>query len=408
MRILMLSWEYPPHVIGGLGKHVSELVPALVGQGVEVHLVTPRLHGGEARAVIGEAAPATDGPTSTVYRVDPPANSEHDFFTRVTRTNIVLEQFARELWEKIGPFALIHAHDWLVAPAAVGLKHAYRTPLLATIHATEYGRCRGHINGEMSRAINNVEWWLSYEAWRVICCSGFMASEVQRALQAPPDKIDVIPNGVDTRRFDALDGEDLRDFRRGYAAPDEQMIFYVGRIVHEKGVHLLVEAMPRILAARPRTKLVVAGTGGYLDAVRQRAYDLGIGDRCYFTGYVPDGVRDRLFRVADVAVFPSLYEPFGIVALEAMAARTPVVVAEVGGLAEVVRHGETGITVYPDNVDSLVWGILHTLDRPDWARQRAENAYRVVIEQYNWAVIAGRTIDVYRRIVDERAHVRWD
>ncbi len=409
MKVLMLSWEYPPHVVGGLGKHVAELLPALVNEGVDVHLVTPRWTGGPLEESIDAASSNGHGVGSLcVHRVDPPSSPMPNFFVTATRTNTPLEEMARRVWDKKGPFDVIHAHDWLVAQAAVALKHAYKVPLVATIHATEYGRGRGSVNGEVPQAIHNAEWWLTYEAWRIICCSHFMAGEVHAALRVPADKVDVIPNGIDTTRFDRLTGEDLTEFRKSFAAPDENIVFYVGRVVHEKGVHLLVEAMPRILAVRPGVKLVVAGTGQSLGAVRQRAVDIGVGANCYFTGFIPDATRDRLFRVADVAAFPSLYEPFGIVALEAMAAKTPVVVSEVGGLVEVVKHAETGITVFPDNVDSLVWGIRHTLEHPDWAQQRAETAYRMVVEQFSWNAIARRTIGVYDRIIAERKLVVWN
>jgi glycogen(starch) synthase len=409
VKVLMLSWEYPPHSVGGLGKHVAELIPALAAAGVEVHLVTPRRAGGAPEEPIADVAGPAAGPNrqSRVYRVEPPSGDAPSFVVGAERTNATLEQRARQLWDSEGPFDVVHAHDWLVAYAGVALKHAFKVPLLATIHATEYGRCRGVIQSEMSRAINHVEWWLTYEAWRVITCSHYMAREVQTALGVPPDKVDVVPNGVDPRRFDQLDGEDLTAFRQRFAALDERIVFYVGRVVYEKGVHLLVEAMPRILAHNPQVKLVVAGTGDSLNSVRRRALELGIGSRCYFAGFIPDEVRDRLFRVADVAAFPSLYEPFGIVALEAMAARTPVVAADVGGMSEVVRHAETAVTVYPNDVDSLAWGILHTLDRPDWARARAANAYQTVRDEYNWGIVARQTNAVYTQIVTERRQVIW-
>jgi glycogen(starch) synthase len=399
MKVLMLSWEYPPHNVGGLGKHVTELVPALARAGVEVQLLTPRWAGGMGEEVV------SDG-TTTVHRVEPPMADMPDFFTGAWRTNVAIEEQGRRLLDR-GGYDLIHAHDWLVAFAGVALKHASHVPLLATIHATEYGRSRGIPTGEMPRAIHNVEWWLTYEAWRVVVCSSFMAAEIGAAFNTPVDKVDVVPNGVDTSRFDALAGADLTEFRRRYALDSEKIVFYVGRVVQEKGVHLLVEAMPKILAARPDAKLVVAGTGGSLMSARGRAIELGLGDKALFTGFIPDDDRDRLFRVADVAAFPSLYEPFGIVALEAMAARVPVVASSVGGLADVVENDRTGLTVYPDSVDSLVWGITQTLDHPDWAAARIENAYRVVRERYNWDAIAAATIDVYRRVIDERRATDW-
>jgi glycosyltransferase involved in cell wall biosynthesis len=397
VRVLMFSWEYPPHVVGGLGEHVANLVPALAEQGIEVHLLTPRWGGGPSEE---------EDENYSIHRIDPPTQAA-DLHTSAWQTNLVLEKHAENLWRSTGPFDLLHAHDWLVAFAPTALKRSFRTPLIATIHATERGRGRGHLTSEAQYAINNAEWWLTYEAWRVICASRYMAREVQGYFQVPADKIDVIPNGVNAAAFARWQGEDLSAFRAMYALPEEKIVLNVGRIVHEKGVGVLVEAVPLVLSGFPGAKFVIAGSGGYLDGLRQRARELGVLQEVLFTGFIPDEDRDRLYCVADCAVFPSLYEPFGIVALQAMAARTPVVVSEVGGLAEVVSHAETGITVYPNNPESLAWGIVHTLQRPDWARQRAENAYRVVVDEYNWPVITRRTVEVYQQVVAERAAANW-
>lgn len=398
MRVLMVSWEYPPHVVGGLGIHVMELAPALARQGAEVHIVTPRWSGG--------AAEDHDG-NLHVYRVPPPTGPFEDYFDSAQQTNVRLGDAGEQLFQDLGGFDLIHVHDWLGAFAAERLKYAHKVPMLATIHATEMGRNHGHLRGDLQHSIHGTEWWLVYEAWRVICCSQFMANEVRQYFQAPADKIDVIPNGVDVARFDRWRGQDLAEFRSRYALPNEKIVFYVGRIVYEKGVHLLVEAAPKVLAEFPEAKFVIVGTGPMLGELRHRTEALRLRDKVLFTGFVPDEDRDRLFAVADCVVFPSLYEPFGIVALEAMASRTPVVVSQVGGLTEVVTHAQTGITVYPDNADSLAWGILHTLKEPEWARQRAEAAYRMVVEQYNWDSLAGRTIEVYERVARERALADW-
>lgn len=405
LKVLMLSWEYPPHLVGGIGKHVLELLPALAAGGVSVDLVTPGLRGGAAEEIVAEDAGT--GSRARVIRVATPPVDPADFFGGVANANGYLESVARDLWSTSGPYDLIHAHDWLVSFAGAGLKHAYRSPLLATIHATEHGRWHGWIGNDLSRAINDAEWRLAYDAWRVVCCSDFMRQEVQTALNVPLDKILVIPNGVDTRRFDALDGEDFTDFRARFALPDERIIFTVGRVVYEKGAHLLVEAMPLVLAEQPRAKLVVAGTGPNLAHAQSRALELGIADRCLFTGFISDADRDRLFKVADVAAFPSLYEPFGIVALEAMAAKAPVLVSQVGGLAEVVSHDLTGVTVYPNDVGSLAWGLVYSLNDPIQARQRAARAYVVARDQYNWGTIARQTRDAYRLLVEERAQVVW-
>ena len=397
MRVLMFSWEYPPHVVGGLGEHVANLVPSLAQQGVEVHLLTPRWSGGIAEE---------RGDLFTIHRVAPP-KTEGDVYTCAWQTNLALERYAETLWDRFGTFDLLHAHDWLVAFAPVALKRGLHVPLVATLHATERGRGRGHLGVGLPQAINNAEWWLSYEAWRVIATSRFMAHEVGTYFRTPADKIDIIPNGVNTDAFSRFMDQDLSAFRGLYALRDEAIVFNVGRVVAEKGVGVLIEAVPRVLADCPQAKFVVAGSGHYAEELRRRAWALGVGDKVLFTGFIPNDDRDRLYAVADCAVFPSLYEPFGIVALEAMAARTPVVVSEVGGLAEVVRHAETGITVYPNNPESLAWGISHTLLHPEWARVRAEKAYRMVLDEYNWGVIAQRTVGVYERVLAERARTAW-
>ena len=397
MRVLMLSWEYPPHLVGGLGKHVTEIIPALVRQGVRIDLLTPRWAGGEHWEVVAGA---------TIHRVDPGA-SNGDIYTTAWQTNVTLERYVEQLWSKSGGFDLIHAHDWLVAFSANALKRRYRVPLLATIHATEKGRGRGNLNNDISHAIHSAEWWLTYEAWRVIACSAFMAQEIINYFNVPPDKVDVVPNGVDVAPFQQYDGMDLTGFRTMYALPEEQIVFNVGRIVAEKGVQVLVEAVPRVLAAQPQAKFVIAGRGDMVDELRRRAWELGVGQKILFCGYISDEDRNRLYRVAHCAVFPSLYEPFGIVALEAMAARCPVVVSDVGGLREVVRHGETGITTYAGNPDSLAWGILHTLQHPEWTAQRVQKAARVVAEEYNWDRIAQQTVAIYQRILRERAETAW-
>jgi glycosyltransferase involved in cell wall biosynthesis len=398
MRILMFSWEYPPHVVGGLGKHVAELLP-LLGRlsDVEVTLVTPGWSGGEPEEQVGRAK---------IYRVDPPV-VEGDFYTGAWQTNLRLEQYAHQLWEEAGPFDLIHVHDWLVASVGAACKRSYKVPLLSTIHATERGRGRGFLGSDQARAIHHVEWWLVYESWRIIACSHYMRDEISEFFECPRDKIDVIPNGVETERFDRLEGEDLSHFRNMYALPSEQIIFSVGRVVFEKGLQVLVRAMPLVLAEQPTAKVVVAGKGPELESLRSLAWSLGVGEKVLFTGFISDDDRDRLFKIANCSVFPSLYEPFGIVALEAMAAKCPVVVSEVGGLKDVVQHGETGITVYPDDAGSLAWGILHTLQHPEWSALRVENAYREVGEQYNWQRIAELTASVYQRCLHERAATSW-
>ncbi|MGQ9548646.1 MAG: glycosyltransferase family 4 protein [Roseiflexus sp.] len=393
MRILMLSWEYPPHIIGGLGRHVTDLTEALAQIGVEVHIITPQLKEGSRYERTTQGV--------HVHRVAVPPVADRMLFPLTQELNVALKHAALDVQRSAGGFDLIHAHDWLVAQAGISLKHACRLPLLATIHATERGRHQGHLISDLSRQIDRLERSLTVEAHRVVTCSHFMAREVHTFFDTPCDKIDVVPNGVVVRASPFQSDAERLTFRRRFVRDDQPLVFSVGRIVYEKGLHLLIDAWSHVLAQFPRAHLVIAGVGGYLDALRQRAQDAGIADNVTFAGRISDEERDRLYHTADAAVFPSLYEPFGIVALEAMAARCPVIVAHTGGLAEVVKLHETGLTVYPDNVDSLAWGITHTLAHPHWSQARALNAFHDVCTWYNWHTIAQTTLGIYQRVCEE-------
>ena len=393
MRILMLSWEYPPHIIGGLGRHVTDLTDALAQIGVEVHIITPQLKEGSRYERTAQGV--------HIHRVAVPPIADRMLFPLTQELNIALKHAALDVQRHAGGFDLIHAHDWLVAQAGIALKHLCHLPLLATIHATERGRHQGHLTNDLSLQIDRLERLLTGEAHRIIACSHFMAREVHTTFDTPYEKIDIVPNGVVVRSSPFQSDEERVAFRRRFVRDDQPLVFSVGRIVYEKGLHLLIDAWSRVLAQFPHAHLIIAGAGGYLDALRQRAQNAGVADHVTFTGRISDEERDRLYHAADAAVFPSLYEPFGIVALEAMAARCPVIVAHTGGLAEVVKLHETGLTVYPNNVDSLVWGITHTLAHPHWSQARALNAFQDVCTRYNWHTIAQTTLDIYRQVCNE-------
>jgi len=397
MDVLQLSWEYPPYTIGGLGRHVAELAPALAAHGAEVTVVTPRLRDGPE-----EEWPR---PGLRVLRVPAPPMTGYDFPAYVAQVGRVLEQAAAELAGARRP-DLIHAHDWLAAEAGIALKHRWRVPLVATIHATERGRGRGSLGGPGAATIDHTEWRLSYEAWRVIVCSQFMAGQIAADFATPPDKIDLVPNGVRVRPDPFAGPGERAAFRARFVDPGEALVFSVGRIVFEKGLHVLVDAW-RQVGAETRARLVIAGTGEYLEPLKARAAGLGLDGMVRLTGFLPDDDRDRLYHAADVAVFPSLYEPFGIVALEACAARCPVVVAATGGLAEVIDSGVTGLLIPPDDPRALADAVLACLHDPWSARARADHALQVVQARYAWEQVAAATHAVYRRVMADWAASAW-
>lgn len=384
MRVLMLSWEYPPRLVGGLGRHVYELSHALAAQGVGVEVVTA---GSQTRT------PEPEASRLRVYRNPGPELQPLDFITQIHQLNLGLLEAAIPLATESD---VIHAHDWLVAFAARTLKHAFRLPLVATIHATEYGR-NGGLHNDLQRYIHGAEWMLGYEAGQVVVCSEFMRQEVGRVLTLPGDKVRVVPNGVDPGRLALSPAQRRRlaQFRANLAPAGAQVVLFVGRMVREKGIDVLVEAAPRVLARHPQARFVLVG-GPEAGWLAQRAAALGVGDQVRLMGFVPEEDLALYYACAQVAVFPSLYEPFGIVALEAMAAGVPVVVSDAGGLPTVVEHEVTGLTTYAGNAESLAWGICRVLDDPEQARARAAAARRRVRERFTWEQIAKQIAITYR------------
>ncbi|MGB9736993.1 glycosyltransferase family 4 protein [Chloroflexus sp.] len=394
MHVLQIAWEYPPHIVGGLGRHVADLVPALIEHDVTVTVITPQLRGGESFERQQQI---------TICRVAIPPLDTDDFPGFVHHAGRHLEHAAHALFPGGRP-DLIHVHDWLTAEVGITLKHHWRVPLIATIHATERGRGRGDLNGHRAQHINDLEWRLTYEAWRVIVCSHFMARQIREYFTTPPDKIDVISNGVHIPPQPFETPAEWVAFRRRFAADNEALVIFVGRLVYEKGVHVLLEAWSRVIAEIP-ARLVIAGTGGAFDELKWQAAALGV--PVEFLGYISDEDRNRLYAVGDVAVFPSLYEPFGIVALEAFAAGCPVIVSDAGGLAEVVQHELNGLVVPAGNAMALANALLTTLHAPAESRMRAARGAALARAYYTWNRIAGEVKAVYDRVWTEWKAGAW-
>ena len=341
MKILMLTWEYPPRVVGGISRVVHDLSKTLLKDGHEVTVITYK-----------------DG--------DAPY------------------------------FDVIHAHDWLVANAAKTLKQSYNMPIVATIHATEAGRNSG-IHDDTQRYINDTEWMLTYEASEVIVNSNFMKGELQRLFGLPYEKINVVANGVNMNLFNGIERD--YDFRRRYAMDNEKIILFMGRLVHEKGDQHLISAMPKILERYNDAKLVVAGQGGMLDELREQARFLGIENKVYFAGYMNGKDVQKMYKAADISVFPSTYEPFGIVALEAMLSENPIVVSDIGGLNEIVEHRRNGMKSYAGNANSIADSILELLYDHKLSAEIVKRAKNKVRNEYNWSKIAQDTHFTYQKAI---------
>jgi len=389
MKILMLTWEYPPRIVGGIARVVNDLSKRLIKDGHDVTVITYRE---------GNTPYYEEDKGVKVYRIDNFMINPNNFIDWIMQMNFNMVAKATEIIQKEGNFDVIHAHDWLVGYAAKTLKHSFNIPIVATIHATEAGRNSG-IHDEQQRYINDTEWMLTYEATEVIVNSNYMKCELQRLFGLPFEKINVVHNGVNLLSYSGIDRD--YDFRRKYAMDNEKIILFMGRIVYEKGIQHLIAAMPKILEGYHDTKLIIAGKGGMIDELRREAEALGLGDKVYFAGYM--GYKDvgKMYKAADIAVFPSTYEPFGIVALEAMLAEIPVVVSDIGGLNEIVDHKQNGMKTYAGNANSIADAILEILYNPQLSANMVKKAKAKVRSEYNWNKIAQDTHFIYQKAICE-------
>ncbi len=396
MKILHLTSEYPPHKVGGLGTHVDDLTRAQVKAGIEPIVIACAFSGSQGYENI-------DG--VHVFRFDADNIPAEDFPSWALQMNVLMQNQASKVIEEFKDISLIHAHDWLVATAAIGLKHIYRIPLLSTIHSLEEGR-RGGIYEDRQELIRDIERKMVYESWRVITCSNFMKQSVCSSFYTPWDKIDVIPNGVNMSKYD-FNYDRYAEIRNKFALPYEKIVFFVGRHVWEKGVDVLVGAVGSVLKEVPEAKFVITGEGYMTEKCRDLTNQMGLGNKVLFTGYTDDDTLDALLHISDVVVIPSRYEPFGIVALEGMASRTPVVASDTGGLSEIIQHEVNGLKVWSGHSESLAIGISRVLKDNGLKENIVTNAYNTVKSTYNWQNIANMTKSTYERIIDEYNKADW-
>ncbi|MFW9923094.1 MAG: glycosyltransferase family 4 protein [Candidatus Thorarchaeota archaeon] len=397
LSVLMFSWEFPPFKVGGLAAHVFDLSKMLVKKDLEVHVVTCSFPGTPEYELV-------DG--VHVHRFDAYAIPAPEFLQWDLNMNLLMERKAIEIMEKYN-IDILHAHDWLVASAAIGLKHLYRKPLIATIHSLERGRRNG-LHNDGQRMIDQIENLLVQEAWHNIVCSQYMQSLSHFSFNFPNDKMTIIPNGVRFKEFSvSLTSEERLSHHLKYARKNEHIISYIGRLVPEKGVNILLGAVQKVLQLKPNTKFVIAGEGWHRAELERIVNELKIKDKVLFTGYLPENDFLPYFRVSDVLVVPSTYEPFGIVALEGMATKTPIIVSDVGGLSEIVDHRWTGMKVPPENSDALADAIIELLENDLLRKQLVKNAMQKLKHVFDWSIIADQTIKIYDKVFDEWKNHTW-
>ncbi len=392
-RVLILSWEYPPLIEGGLARHVRKLSENLADE-TEVHVLTRG----------GEESPEEELHGGVhIHRVREPTRPTDlgEFVAWVERMNADMLAAGVELGDRY-QFDLVHGHDWLVAMAGDHLARRFDAPLVTTIHATEHGRHQGWVDKHPQSHIHGVERWITNRSERVIACSHYMREQIIDIFGVDEERISVIPNGIDPEDLQPQDDNELRRLRSEFAAPEEKLVLLIGRLVYEKGFQLALEAMPRLIDAVPGTRFLVAGSGTHEQELRKQAAELGLMDHGTFLGWIGDDVLHSLYRIADACVIPSLYEPFGLVALEAMASDCPCIVADTGGLREIVSHGEVGLRFRardPASLGEMVERVLTDAELRD--RLVAEGSEHIL--RFDWADVAESTAEIYAELAGDAA-----
>ncbi len=396
-RALILSWEYPPLIEGGLARHVRKLSEGLAELGTEVHVLT---RGGE------ESPPEAEVAGVAIHRVREPTRPRDlgEFVTWVERMNADMLAAGVELGDRY-EFDLVHGHDWLVAAACDHLARRFGAPLVTTIHATEHGRHQGWVEAHPQSYIHGVERWITNRSDRVIACSYYMREQIEDVFGVEEERVTVIANGIDPDDLQPHDAPGLERLRSEFAAPDERLVLLVGRLVFEKGFQIALEAMPALIERLPDTRFIVAGSGTHEAELRRQAAELGLGRHGAFLGWIGDDVLHSLYRIADVCVVPSIYEPFGLVALEAMASGCPCIVADTGGLREVVPHGEVGLRFRAGDPDDLMEVTARVLSDADLGGRLVAEAHDHV-RRFDWLDVAERTSATYDSLRAEAVPVR--
>jgi glycogen(starch) synthase len=409
LRMGFFVWEYPPALVGGLGTYADYITREFINMGHDVTVFTLNPSNLKTREVF-KGVEIHRPKIADVSNVFPMFVTEDlrkwgtniRFFNDIFIYNVLSStKFINSIIKKEGyKFDIVCVHDWLSCIAGIIVKNETKLPVVFHVHSTEYGRSGGH----GSEVVSHLETATAKTADRIITVSNAMREDLIRH-GWPGSKISVVWNGVDPERYspEKCRKEDVDRIRKKYGVDDDwRMIFFLGRLTWVKGVRNLVQAMPMVLKEYPKTKLVILGKGEEQKDIVEMAHRLGISDKvnCCFE-FVPEDERILHYAAADICIFPSVYEPFGIVSLEAMSMAKPVIVGAqgvVGFREQVISSGpeQNGIHVNSNDPADIAWGIKEALKDPEKAKQWGENGRKRVVQYFTWRKAAEQTLEVYR------------
>lgn len=383
----MFSWEFPPTSAGGIAAHVDGLASALRRAGHDVVIVTRSVDGNVGDDVV-------DGVRVLRADVDMPwLPSDPVVHTASANHAFVAATALLGSWRP----EVVHAHDWGAAWAGHVVSELFGVPLVTTLHGTERGRHGGHLPPGQATDVNSIEWWLAFRSRRVITSTKLMVREIVDGFEMDPAQVRRIPTGIDPGWWQATDCDEPAG-RRPIGAT---MVLAWGRVRYEKGFQVLARAIAALRYRVPGLQCTIAGRGSYLPELQSQIDIAGAADLVDLPGYVSDDeLRDAIHR-AGCVVIPSLYEPFGVVALEALAGGAPLIVADTGGLAELVGGTGSALLFEPGNAEELADRIEQVLTDAGLARQMARRGRELLDATYSWDAIAARTLTVYQEALGQ-------
>jgi glycogen(starch) synthase len=416
LRIGFFVWEYPPRIVGGLGTYAEYITHEFVELGHDVSVFTLNPGDLKTREILKGVevhrpliADASD--VFPMFVIDDLRQwgTNIRLFNDIFIYNILsATKFVNRLLQKERyKFDVVCVHDWLSSIAGLIIKNETKIPVVFHVHSTEWGRS----GGQGSEVVSDLENATSQKADRIITVSHIMRDDLIRH-GWPQSKISVVWNGVDPERYDPQNcrSEDVAKIREKYGiAKDWNMLLFLGRLTWVKSIRNLVQAMPTVLNEYPKTKLVILGKGEEQRDIIEMAERLGIKDKiiCLFQ-FVPEDERILHYAAADACIFPSIYEPFGIVSLEAMAMAKPVIVGArgiVGFREQVVSSGpdQNGMHINGEDPADIAWGIKETLKDPQRAKAWGENGRKRVLDYFTWRKAAEQTIEIYESLFEKKS-----
>ncbi|MEM3458297.1 MAG: glycosyltransferase family 4 protein [Candidatus Bathyarchaeia archaeon] len=414
MKMAVLVYEYPPKIVGGLGTYAAEITRKFVLMDHDVTVFTMNDDVGSLptreiwRGIeihrplhidISDSLPDVLAEDVRKWGRGIQLFSKILVYNYLSASKLVNELIKKENFK----YDIVIAHDWLSAISGITVKKEAGLPFAFHVHSTEKGRTLG--NG--SEVVSNIELRGAKAADLIVTVSYAMKEELMK-LGFPKDKIQVCYNGVDPQKYnpETISAEEAKRIRGSYGIKDDElMILFVGRLVGVKGVDKLIMAMPHVLQKHPKAKLVILGVGDLQDYLVNLVRTMRLQDSVKLNfNFVSEEERILHYAACDMAVFPSLYEPFGIVALEAMSMERPVVVgaAGVSGMREIVvccGEEQCGFHVDPNNPSDIAWGINSTLENQDKRKWLGKNGRKRVLEEFTWDKIAEKTVEAYEKII---------